>query len=56
MPPPKKAVSIRGVRSGLYGASKILGDLSALSKGQVGKRVVRRVAGKATGRGLRIFN
>lgn len=43
------------VRSFLYGLARLLGDVSAISKGPtaVGRRVVRRVAGRATGRVLR---
>jgi len=37
----------------LYKAARILGDIDALSKGKVGRRITRRVAGKLTGRGLR---
>ncbi len=40
------------MRSILYFIAKILGDFNAIQKGKVGKRVVRRIAGKATGRGL----
>jgi len=44
---------IRGV---LYSTAKILGDVNAVRKGTVGKRIVRRVVGKITGRGLgRLF-
>ena len=40
-------------RSFLYTLGKLLGDINAVQRGQVGKRVARRVAGKATGRQLR---
>lgn len=30
-----------------------MGDVNAVQKGKVGKRIVRRAAGKATGRTLR---
>ncbi len=40
-------------RSSLYKAARILGDIEAVSKGRVGKRIQRRVAGKMTGRALR---
>jgi len=40
-------------RSFLYQLAKILGDINAINKGTVGKRVARRTAGKATGRMLR---
>ena len=42
-----------GVRSSLYKAARIMGDVNAVKKGKVGKRVARRAAGKATGRTLR---
>jgi len=41
-----------GLRSSLYKVARILGDVNAVKKGKVGKRVVRRGAGKVTGRGL----
>ncbi|SDJ19604.1 hypothetical protein [Natribacillus halophilus] len=40
-------------RGFLYQLARILGDVNAVNKGKVGKRIGRRVAGKATGRGLR---
>jgi len=43
-------MSFRGF---LYGLAKIMGDVNAVKKGKVGKRVVRRTAGKATGRTMR---
>ncbi|MCV9886225.1 hypothetical protein [Metabacillus halosaccharovorans] len=49
-------MSINKIRSVLYTVSKILGDVSAAKKGTVGKRVARRMAGKATGKLLdRLF-
>jgi len=42
-----------GLRSSLYKVAKIMGDVNAVQKGKVGKRVARRAAGKATGRTLR---
>lgn len=41
------------VRSTLYLAAKIMGDVNAVKKGKVGRRVGRRIAGKGTGRVLR---
>ncbi len=41
-----------GIRSSLYKVARILGDINAVKKGKVGKRVARRAAGKATGRSL----
>ena len=43
-------MSLRGF---LYGLAKLMGDANAVKKGKVGKRVTRRVAGKATGRTMR---
>ncbi len=39
-------------RSMLYEVARLMGDVNAVKKGTVGKRVGRRAAGKATGRGL----
>lgn len=41
-----------GIRSSLYKVARIMGDVSAVKKGKVGKRVARRAAGKITGRSL----
>ena len=40
-------------RAFLYWLAKILGDVNAVRRGRVGKRITRRVAGKMTGRALR---
>jgi hypothetical protein len=37
------------VRSLLYKTAKVLGDVNAVKKGTVGKRVKRRLLGKITG-------
>lgn len=50
-----KGLSISGVRTQTYAFSKFLGDVSALNKGTVARRIVRRVVGKQTGKGMRIF-
>jgi len=42
-----------GLRSALHRIAKLMGDVNAVKKGKVGKRVARRAAGKATGRTLR---
>ncbi|MEW5953416.1 MAG: hypothetical protein AB1815_06660 [Bacillota bacterium] len=49
-----KKSSISQTRSALYGMAKLLGDISAVSKGPeaIVKRVARRAAGKATGKAL----
>lgn len=51
----RKKSSISQVRSGLYSLSRLLGDISAVSKGPgaTARRIGRRAAGKATGRMLR---
>ncbi len=41
-----------GLRSSLYKIARLMGDVNAVKKGKVGKRVVRRAAGKVTGRSL----
>lgn len=41
------------LRRGLLKASKILGDLKAAEKGKIGRRILRRKAGKITGGLLR---
>lgn len=43
-------MSINKIRSLLYNVAKILGDVNAVKKGKIGKRVTRRVAGKVTGK------
>jgi len=42
-----------GLRSSLYKIARIMGDVNAVQKGKVGKRVARRTVGKATGATLR---
>ena len=41
-----------GLRSLLYFIARLMGDINAVQKGTVGRRVARRAAGKATGRAL----
>lgn len=43
----------KSTRGWLYRIAKFLGDVNAVKKGKVGKRIARRAAGKMTGRGLR---
>lgn len=43
-------MSINKLRSLLYGSAKFLGDVNAVKKGKVGKRIARRAAGKMTGK------
>ena len=37
----------------MYKVVRLMGDVNAVKKGKVGKRIARRAAGKATGRTLR---
>jgi len=46
-------MSINKTRSILYRIARILGDVNAVQKGKVGRRIARRVVGKAAGRGMR---
>jgi len=40
------------MRSLLYFLARLLGDISAVRKGKIGKRVARRVVGRAVGKGM----
>ncbi|MBU4401087.1 MAG: hypothetical protein KKE86_17380 [Planctomycetes bacterium] len=46
-------MNVNKTRGFLYQVARLLGDVNAVQKGKVGRRVGRRLAGKATGRGLR---
>ena len=49
-------MSIGKTRGSLYKLARVLGDVQAVRKGRVGKRIGRRVAGKYVGRGMgRLF-
>ncbi len=37
----------------LYKIARIVGDIEAIQKGKVGKRLARRAVGKVTGKSLR---
>jgi len=41
-----------GLRSSLYKVARIMGDINAVKKGKVGRRIARRAAGKGTGKAL----
>ena len=41
------------LRGWLYRLARFLGDVEAVRKGRVGRRIARRAAGKLTGRVLR---
>jgi len=44
---------ISKIRSTLYKTSRVLGDVDAVKKGKVGKRVKNRVLGKLAGKLLK---
>lgn len=45
------------IRGSLYKIARILGDVNAVRKDKVGRRMGRRLAGKVAGRGLgKIFH
>jgi len=46
-------MSINKTRGFLYTLAKFLGDYQAVRTGKVGRRVLRRAAGRGTGRMLR---
>jgi hypothetical protein len=41
------------IRSVLYGSAKVLGDVNAVVKGNIGNRIKNRVLGKISGRIIR---
>lgn len=43
-------MSIGKIRSLLYAAARVLGDVNAVKKGKIGERILRRIAGKAAGK------
>jgi hypothetical protein len=52
---PRQTSGLSGVRTQLYGAAKILGDVSAIQSGKIGERVVRRAMGKGSSKGMTGF-
>jgi hypothetical protein len=46
-------MTINQFRKFLYSLAKFLGDVNAIQKGTIGKRIGRRIAGKMTGKLLR---
>ncbi|MBA7654398.1 hypothetical protein ES703_62276 [subsurface metagenome] len=46
-------MSISKTRGILYFLARILGDVSAVKKGKVGQRIVRRGTGKIAGKGFK---
>lgn len=53
--PSARTPGLSGMRTGLYKTAKILGDVSAISSGNIGPRLMRRVAGKGASRGISGF-
>ena len=45
--------AMRSVRGMLYTLARLMGDVTAVKKGKIGQRVVRRAVGKAAGKWLR---
>lgn len=43
---------MNALRSFLYSFARLLGDLNAIQKGTVGKRIARHAVGRITGRGI----
>ena len=53
---PRRTGGIASLRNLLYMLARLLGDVNAIQKGKVMRRIGRRIAGKATGRALgRLF-
>ena len=48
----RKGFTIPKVRGLMYWLAKILGDINAVLTGKIFKRIIRRAAGKVTGRAL----
>ena len=49
----KRSASVGGIRSFLYTLARLLGDVNTVQRGRVGRRIVRRAAGKGSGRAMR---
>lgn len=49
-------MSISKLRGLLYSTAKILGDVDAVKKNKVGKRIKSRITGKIAGHLLKIIN
>ncbi|GMU86212.1 MAG: hypothetical protein AMXMBFR48_14540 [Ignavibacteriales bacterium] len=43
-------MTINKIRTFLYTAARLLGDVNAVKKGKIGERILRRIAGKAAGK------
>ena len=51
----RKGLTIGKTRSALYKTAKILGDINAVKRGTIGRRVTHRVSGKISARLLSKF-
>ena len=51
----KKGLTIGKTRSALYKTAKILGDINAVRRGTIGRRVTHRISGRITARLLSKF-
>lgn len=48
----RKGLTIGKTRGFLYVLAKLLGDLNAVRRGTIAKRIMRRAVGRAAGRGI----
>lgn len=46
-------MSMNQTRGFLYALARVMGDVNAVKKGRVARRIGRRAAGKITGRAMR---
>jgi hypothetical protein len=46
-------MGVNKTRGLLYTLARLLGDVSAVKRGRIGRRIGRRATGRLTGRGLR---
>ena len=46
----KKSLTIGKTRSALYKTAKILGDINAVKRGTIGRRVTHRISGRISAR------
>ena len=51
----RKGITIGKTRSALYKTAKILGDINAIKRGTIGRRVSHRISGKISARLLSKF-